>query len=201
MGFGRRIVRKSVWRVAPRPVRKAMHPARIVRNAVTLRAVKQVSRAAYIARYPVGAAENAAIGAMLYPPGARRGFWARLFGASRRTSHRQGPRSSQHHRHHSTGHVPRESPVRTSQPPVQARPQPRPVVPQRRAQPSRPRVEPWPARKAFRGQRPKLPDALPMSDHPFTHPQSAGEAEIQPRLGGWGDGSHLRRKPRNDSQR
>jgi hypothetical protein len=28
MGLGRRIVRKSLRRVTPRPVRKAMHPAR-----------------------------------------------------------------------------------------------------------------------------------------------------------------------------
>ncbi len=35
MGFGRRVVRKSVRRVTPRPVRRAMHPARTVKYAVT----------------------------------------------------------------------------------------------------------------------------------------------------------------------
>jgi hypothetical protein len=66
MGLGRRIVRKSVRRVTPRPVRKAMHPARTVRNTVTPRPVKQASRAVYTVRHPVGAAENKAIGAALY---------------------------------------------------------------------------------------------------------------------------------------
>jgi hypothetical protein len=42
-----------------------MHPARTVKNAVTPRPVKQVSRAAYTVRHPVGAAENKAIGAAL----------------------------------------------------------------------------------------------------------------------------------------
>jgi hypothetical protein len=67
MGFARRVVRKSVHRATPRPVRKAMHPARTARNAITPRPVKQVSRAAYTVRHPVGAAENAAMGAVLYP--------------------------------------------------------------------------------------------------------------------------------------
>jgi hypothetical protein len=58
MGFARRVVRKSVGRATPRPVRQAMHPARTVRNAVTSRPVKQISRAAYTVRHPVGAAEN-----------------------------------------------------------------------------------------------------------------------------------------------
>jgi hypothetical protein len=56
----------------PRPVRRAMHPARTVRNAVTPRPVKQPSRAAYMARHPVGAGENKLIEATLYPQGARR---------------------------------------------------------------------------------------------------------------------------------
>ena len=72
MGLGRRMVRKSVRKVTPRPVRKAMHPARTVRNAVTPRPVKQVSRAANTVRHPVGAAENKAIGAVLNPRRKRR---------------------------------------------------------------------------------------------------------------------------------
>jgi hypothetical protein len=66
MGLGRRIVRKSVRRVTPRPVRQAMHPARTVRNAVMPSPVRQASRAAYTVRHPAGAAENHAIGAVLY---------------------------------------------------------------------------------------------------------------------------------------
>jgi hypothetical protein len=65
MGFRRRVVRKSVRRATPRPVRHAMHPARTVRNAVTPRPVKQVSRAAYTARPPIGAAEKADRGSAL----------------------------------------------------------------------------------------------------------------------------------------
>ena len=72
MGFARRVVRKSVRRATPRPVRKAMHPARTARNAITPRPVKQVRRAVYTTRHPIGAAENKAIGAVLYPPRPRR---------------------------------------------------------------------------------------------------------------------------------
>jgi len=72
MGFGRRFarraVRKSVRRATPRSVRRAVHPARTARNAIMPRPVKQVRRAAYTVKHPVGAAENAAIGAVLYPP-------------------------------------------------------------------------------------------------------------------------------------
>jgi hypothetical protein len=72
MGLARRVVRKSVRRAMPRLVRQAMHPARTVKNAVTPRPVKQVSRAAYTVRHPVGAAENKAIGAVLNRGGRRR---------------------------------------------------------------------------------------------------------------------------------
>jgi hypothetical protein len=82
MGFARRVVRKSVRRATPRPVRKAMHPARTVKNAATPRPVKQISRAAYTVRNPVGAAENKLIGAALNAGKGRgrrrRGFWAWL---------------------------------------------------------------------------------------------------------------------------
>jgi hypothetical protein len=57
-----------VRRVTPRSVRRAVHPARTARNAITPRPVKQVRRAAYTMKHPVEAAENAAIGAVLYPP-------------------------------------------------------------------------------------------------------------------------------------
>jgi len=72
MGFARRVVRKTVRKATPKPVRKAMHPARTVRNAVTPRPVKQVSRAVYTVRHPVGAAENKAIGAVLNGGRSRR---------------------------------------------------------------------------------------------------------------------------------
>jgi hypothetical protein len=90
MGFARRVVRKSIRRATPRPVRQAMHPARTVRYAVTPRPVKQVSRAAYTVRHPVGAAENKVIGAALNAgtghrraqrSGSKRsGFWRWLLG-------------------------------------------------------------------------------------------------------------------------
>jgi hypothetical protein len=80
MGFGRRLVRKtarravrkSVRRVTPRPVRKAMHPARTVKNAVTPQPVRQVSRAVYTVRNPLGAAENRLMGAALNAGRGRR---------------------------------------------------------------------------------------------------------------------------------
>ena len=69
-------------RATPRPVRKAMHPARTVRNAAAATPrplLQQVSRAAYTARHPApGAAENAMIGAALYPPRPRRRHRARF---------------------------------------------------------------------------------------------------------------------------
>lgn len=89
MGIGRRVVRKTVRKVTPRPVRQAMHPARTVKNAVTPRPVKQVSRAAYTVRHPVGAAENKVIGAALNGGRRRgkrrasRGLFSALFGRKR----------------------------------------------------------------------------------------------------------------------
>lgn len=88
MGFARRVVRKSVRKATPRPVRQAMHPARTVKNAVTPRPVKQVSRAAYTARHPVGAAENKVIGAALNGSQrrkrrSRRSLFSALFGRRR----------------------------------------------------------------------------------------------------------------------
>jgi hypothetical protein len=59
MGFARRVVRKSVRKATPRPVRKAMHPARTARRAVTPRPVRQASRAVYTVTNPLGAAEKA----------------------------------------------------------------------------------------------------------------------------------------------
>jgi hypothetical protein len=73
VGLGRRIVRKSVRRATPRPIRKAMHPVRTATNAVTPRSVKKLSRGVYTVSHPVGAIENKAIGAVLYAgsPGRR----------------------------------------------------------------------------------------------------------------------------------
>ena len=66
MGFARRVVRKSVRRATPRSVRRAANPIRTVKNAVTPRPIKQASRAIYTVTNPIGAAENALIGAALY---------------------------------------------------------------------------------------------------------------------------------------
>jgi hypothetical protein len=61
-----------------------MHPARTIKNAVTPRPVKQVGRAAYTVRHPIGAVENKAIGAVLYPRRAhrprKRSLWEWLTG-------------------------------------------------------------------------------------------------------------------------
>jgi len=89
MGLARRVVRKSIRKATPRPVRQVMHPARTGRNAVTPRPVKQVSRAAYAVRHPVGAAENKVIDAALNGGRNRRrrrrgGPLALLFGSGRR---------------------------------------------------------------------------------------------------------------------
>ncbi|MGW1750978.1 hypothetical protein ACWCRD_36265 [Streptomyces sp. NPDC002092] len=59
------MVRKSVRKATPRSVRHAMHPARTVKNAVTPRPVKQLSRAKYVVTNPIGAAENKIIDAAL----------------------------------------------------------------------------------------------------------------------------------------
>jgi hypothetical protein len=83
MGFARRVVRKSVRKATPRPVRRAMHPVGTLKSAVTPRPLKQLNRAVYTVTNPLGAAENAVIGAALYP---RRG--------ARRTSARRTPSSS-----------------------------------------------------------------------------------------------------------
>ncbi len=72
MGFGRRLIRKTVRKATPRTVRRAMHPVRTVKNAVTPRPVQQLSRAVYTVTNPLGAAENKLIGAMLNGGGHRR---------------------------------------------------------------------------------------------------------------------------------
>jgi hypothetical protein len=52
VGFGRRLARKAVRRSVPRPVRRAMHPVRTAKRAVTPRPVRQVSRAVYTITTP-----------------------------------------------------------------------------------------------------------------------------------------------------
>lgn len=64
MGLGRRLVRHAVWRVAPRPVRRAVHPVRTARRTVTPRPVRRARRQLFVVRHPVGAAEDAALGAL-----------------------------------------------------------------------------------------------------------------------------------------
>lgn len=63
MGFGRRLVRKAIRTATPRSVRRAMHPVRTVKHAVTPKPIKKISRAAYTIRNPLGAAENKLINA------------------------------------------------------------------------------------------------------------------------------------------
>lgn len=65
MGFARRVMRKGVRKATPRSVRKAMHPVGSMKSAVTPRAVKRMSRSIYTVTNPLGAAENALIGAAL----------------------------------------------------------------------------------------------------------------------------------------
>jgi hypothetical protein len=67
MGFASRIVRKSVRKATPRPVRRVMHPVGTMKSAMTPRPLKQLSRTVYTVTNPLGAAENALIGAALYP--------------------------------------------------------------------------------------------------------------------------------------
>jgi hypothetical protein len=162
MGFARRVVRKSLRRATPRPLRKAMHLARTARNAVTPRPVKQVSRASYTVRHLVGATENAVIGAALYPPRTRRrrrGFWSWLTGRSQsqpRKPERSAPAPTR------WPYVDPSGGVRRSNLPQQA---PAPGQAQATAQQAsmrqapvkqsrQRRVEPWPARQAFRTQPP-----------------------------------------------
>ncbi len=58
VGIGKRLARKAVRRAVPRSVRRAAHPVRTVKRAVTPRPVRRVSRAIYTVTNPLGAAEN-----------------------------------------------------------------------------------------------------------------------------------------------
>ncbi len=72
MGFGRRLIRKTIRKATPRSVRRAMHPVRTLKYAVTPRPIKQISRAVYTVTNPLGAAENKLIGAFLNGRSRRR---------------------------------------------------------------------------------------------------------------------------------
>lgn len=67
-----------------------MHPVRTTKNAITPRSVKQLSRAAYTVRNPLGAAENALIGSVLNAGGGRR----RSTGSRDRSGSARQPASS-----------------------------------------------------------------------------------------------------------
>jgi hypothetical protein len=188
MGFARRVVRKSVRRATPRPVRQAMHPARTVRNAVTPRPVKQVSRAAYTVRHPVGAAENKVIGAALYPgTGAgRRGGLSFWLGLWRRREQPEPPAPVP-----VWPNAPRRAPVTRSAPiaPPQASARQAPVQ-----QPRQRRTEPWPARQAFRTPPPPSVQPPKVSEpSPARHP----ELDVRRRVG-LGDGSRSHTPPKAD---
>src|SRR5450830_592544 len=88
MGFARRVVRKTVRKATPRAVRRAVHPVRTLKNAATPRSVRQLSRGIYTITNPLGAAENAVIGAALNSGSRRR---RSSTSASRRSG---SPRSS-----------------------------------------------------------------------------------------------------------
>jgi hypothetical protein len=216
MGFALRAVRKSVRRATPRPVRKAMHPARTVRNAATPRPVEQVSRAAYTVRHPAGATENAMIGAALYPPRRRRRHKARFgiggvilglvmlavfpwwvpvlvilaaFVIPIIASRRTRRGVPPHLAPPVAGPpAPHWPPVPPVQPPVW-----QPTVQQAPVQ-QRQKVEPWPAQQGFRTSPPAragLPEVsgASLSGHP--------ELDIRHQVG-LGDGSRRRKKPKAD---
>lgn len=65
MGFGTRLVKKSVRKATPRSVKTAMSPVRAVKYAATPRSVQKVSRAVYTVTNPLGAAQNKVIGSVL----------------------------------------------------------------------------------------------------------------------------------------
>jgi hypothetical protein len=92
MGLARKVVRKSVRRATPRSVRKVMHPARTARRAVTPRPVRQISRGIYTVTNPLGAAENALIGAAL-SGGSHRRKRSRTPTKTRRPSSSRAPQS------------------------------------------------------------------------------------------------------------
>lgn len=72
MGFATRVVRKSVRKVTPRPVRKVMNPVGTLKSAVTPKPVKKLTRGVYNVTNPVAATQNTAINAVLYPGTKRR---------------------------------------------------------------------------------------------------------------------------------
>ncbi len=65
MGFGTRLVKKSVRKATPRSVKTAMSPVRAVKYAATPRSVQKVSRAVYTVTNPLGAAQHKVIGSVL----------------------------------------------------------------------------------------------------------------------------------------
>jgi hypothetical protein len=77
-------MRKTVRRATPRSVRRAMHPVRTAKRAVTPRPIRQVNRAVYTITNPLGAAENKLIGAALGSGRRRRGSGRTRTTAARR---------------------------------------------------------------------------------------------------------------------
>jgi hypothetical protein len=191
MGLGRRIVRKTVRKATPRPVRQAMHPARTVKNAVTPRPVRQVSRAAYTIRNPVGASENKIIGAVLNAGSGRRrrrsglGLFAILFGTGggggRHPARSVAPKPANRPNtvtSTASAATGREDPprnvVRVPEPPRQAKPTRKASVKQ--AQPIR--------------QVPAKPPARTAPARPFQSSGGAGDWELEVRRhGGLGSGT------------
>jgi len=68
MGLGRRLVRRSI----PRSVRRATHPVRTAKRAVTPKPLKHLQRDLWNVAHPVGAAENALLDALFSGHGSKR---------------------------------------------------------------------------------------------------------------------------------
>ncbi len=72
MGFAKRLARKSVRRVTPRPMRGITHPVRKIKHKATPRSIRRLTRASNTAAHPLGALENKAIGTVLGAGSGRR---------------------------------------------------------------------------------------------------------------------------------
>jgi hypothetical protein len=72
MGLMRKVVRKSVRKVTPRPVRKVQravtHPVRTSVRTITPKPIRNLERAAYNVAHPINAGENKLLNELIGPP-------------------------------------------------------------------------------------------------------------------------------------
>jgi hypothetical protein len=72
VGLLRKVARKSVRKVTPRPVRQVnrvvRHPVSASMRAVTPRPIRQAERSVFNVTHPINAVENKAVNAMIGPP-------------------------------------------------------------------------------------------------------------------------------------